>query len=116
MMVLVATLRSTQGRSICIDHSRGTEQQKFFGNNKGISDWILLLESMLQMEAWLKLPELTVFHVRRYQTKVSEILELYKTIGRREEGIMGFKTFKFHAAIHVAVARPEDILNSLGFP
>lgn len=106
MLVLVATLRSSHGRQIMKDNCRGDDQNLAFGTKEAISEWIILLESMLQMEAWLKLPELQVFDVLRYKARVGKILELYKIIGQREEG-MGFKTFKFHGTLHVA----DDILN-----
>ena len=67
---------------------------------------MLLLTTLLQCEAWLKEPELRVYDVRRFKTKVKEIMNMEKRIGRRQTG-MGFCTFKFHAALHVA----DDILN-----
>ena len=43
--------------------------------------------------------------VDRLKTKIKEVMMMTKRVGKRTEG-MGFKTFNFHAALHV----PEDIL------
>jgi hypothetical protein len=60
----------------------------------------------LQWEAWLNLPEIPVYEVRRFKTKVRELMEMQKKIGQRTEG-MGFKTFNFHVCLHIG----KDILN-----
>jgi len=76
-----------------------------------INDWILLLETLLQWEAWMKEePEMTVFDVQRARMKIPEIMEMEKYVGQRSEG-MQFRVFKFHASLHL----PDDIL-SFGVP
>jgi hypothetical protein len=105
IVVLLAAIRTTKGRTILLTKCRGT-QRKNFGKIEFIQDWMLLLTSLLQCEAWLKEPELRVYDVRRFKTKVKEIMNMERRIGRRQTG-MGFRTFKFHAALHVA----DDILN-----
>jgi hypothetical protein len=105
IVVLVAVLRSSKGRDLCLNQSRGT-QKEFLGSLEKIKDWILLLETMLQFEVWLNKPELEVFLVKRARTKVRELMGMEKQVGRREDG-MKFKTFNFHAVLHV----PDDILN-----
>jgi len=42
---------------------------------------------MLQMEAWLTLPEIPVFEVQRFEVKVSELMALEKVIGKRSTGM-----------------------------
>ena len=105
MVVLVAVLRSSAGRNLLLTKCRGNQKQ-YFGDAALISDWILLLETLLQFEAWLNLREISVYEVRRFKTKVREMMEMMKKIGQRSEG-MGFKTFKFHVGLHIA----QDMLN-----
>ena len=105
IIVIVSVLRSTKGRTTLLTESRGN-QKGYFGQHWLVRDWVLLLETMLQMEAWLKQDELRVFDVRRLGTKVKEIMALEKRIGDRQEG-MGHRTFNFHAAVHIS----DDILN-----
>jgi hypothetical protein len=105
IVVLLAAIRTTKGRTILLTQCRGT-QKDYFGKIEFIQDWMLLLTTLLQCEAWLKEQELRVYDVRRFKTKVKEIMNMEKMVGRRQAG-MGFRTFKFHAALHVA----DDILN-----
>lgn len=109
MVVLAATLRSSVGRNILLTESRGN-QKKYFGKLQLISDWIMLIETLLQMEAWMMTAEMEVTTVRRFEVKMKEIMSMTKQIGKREEK-MGFKTFNFHAGKHIA----DDIL-SFGVP
>jgi len=105
VLVLLAAIRTTKGRTILLNESRG-KQKQFFGQIEYIKDWMMLLSTCLQWEEWLKQPELRVYDVRRFRTKVRELLGMEKKIGRRQKG-MGHKTFNFHAALHV----PDDILH-----
>ena len=105
ILVLLATIVSASGTNCLLTQCRG-DQKKYFGKIELIQDWVLLLETQLQWEAWLSSPELSVYDVRRSKTKVWELMEMEKKIGRREKG-MGFRTMNFHACLHVA----EDILN-----
>ena len=89
---------------------RRGKSKTFFGNLNLINDWILLLETLLQWEAWMKEPEMTVFDVQRARMKIPESMEMEKYVGQRSEG-MQFKVFKFHASLHL----PDDIL-SFGVP
>ena len=105
ILVLLATIVSTDGTNCLLTECKGG-QKKFFSKVEFLQDWVLLIETMLQWEAWLQQPEISVYDIRRSKTKVREIMEMEKTIGRREKG-MGFKTFNFHAALHVG----DDMLN-----
>ncbi len=88
-----------------LTESRGN-QKEFLADLAKIKDWIMLLESMLQLEAWLKQPTIPVFEIERFEVKVRELMDLEKVIGQRKTG-MGFRTFNFHAAVHMA----DDMLN-----
>ena len=104
MLVLAASLRSSKGRSLVLDTARG-KQKGFFANEGFLNDWIMLIETQLQFEAWLSLPELKVASVERARLKVKELMGMSKVIGKRQEG-MKYQTFNFHGTEHV----PEDIL------
>ena len=105
ILVLLATIRTRAGTNCLLTNCRGN-QKKFFGKVEYIQDWVLLLETQLQWNAWLSLPEISVYDIRRSKTKVREILKMEKRIGKREKG-MAFRTMNFHGALHIA----DDMLN-----
>ena len=100
ILILCTCLRCYEGRTALMNESMG-KQRQYFSERAFIKDWIMLLESMLQMEAWLKLPEIPVFEIQRFEVKVRELMALEKLIGKRSTG-MGFRTFNFHAAVHLS--------------
>ncbi len=104
ILVLTATLRCTQGRRAILEEARGN-QKDFFPNSNFVRDWIMLLETQLQFESWLKSPQLTVQAVERAKTKVCELMGMIKQVGKRQEG-MANTLMNFHGTKHV----PEDIL------
>ena len=71
-----------------------------------LDDWVLLIETLLQWEEWMKSDTMLKKHVRAAQDKHRYIMWLIKKIANRKEG-MGFKVTKFHAILHIA----DDILN-----
>ena len=99
MLVLVATLRSSAGQKAILESNNKVMDEA------AISAWILLLETLLQFESWLKSAEMSVQVVIRLRTKVRELMTLIKVIGRREKG-MKHKTNNFHSTKHV----PDDTL------
>ena len=100
VLVLLATIRSSTGRRLILEAKNDN-----FENQDAISAWILLLETLLEFEAWLKLSEMDVGVVLRLRTKVREVMTLIKSIGQRKKG-MRYKTNNFHSTKHV----PDDIL------
>ena len=104
ILILCTVLRCFAGRRLLLEESRGN-QKKMLGQIHLIKNWIMLLETMLQWEAWLKQPSISVFEIHRFEVKVRELMEFEKTIGQRNTG-MKFRTFNFHASLHVA----DDIL------
>lgn len=104
MLVLTAVLCSTRGRTALLNETHG-QQSSFFSTEQDVTNWIMLLETQIQFEAWLKSPSMRVDTVIRMRTKVRELMYLTKNVGKRERG-MGFKTNNFHATKHV----PDDIL------
>lgn len=105
ILVLLATIRCSKGRNLIINQSRGN-QRDFLGERGLVKNWIMLLENMLQWEAWLKLPNISVFDIERSEVKVRDLMTMEKEVGKREEG-MKFRTFNFHACVHLA----DDMLN-----
>jgi len=108
IIVMTAMLRCTAGRK-AINNARG-QQKSFFPNEYYVRDWIMLLETQLQFEQWLKLPEMEVAAVERAQLKVCELMGMIKRVGKREASSkgksMGNNLMNFHGTKHV----PEDIL------
>jgi hypothetical protein len=106
LLVLAAVLRSTAGLKVL----REKAKKKYFGKDEFIKDWIMLLETMLEWEMWLKQENMKVSEVKRSKAKNRVVLKLIKAIGRRKTG-MGLKLMKFHVVVHLA----DDIL-SFGVP
>jgi hypothetical protein len=97
LLVLAAILQCKEGRRIIT-----TGRRKIFREIGQISDWILLIDTLLQWEAYLNLSQMRKIHVRRLQKKHRYLLYLLKRIGARDKG-MGFKVMKFHAVLHLAL-------------
>ena len=108
ILVLLSVLRSKEGYDALKE--MGPLKKKFgpqicFKKDSHIQNWILMLETLLEWEEWLKKPELSVREVKRCRKKFREIMELMKLVGARTKG-MGFNIQCFHATVHV----PDDIL------
>ena len=101
LLCILAVLRSDKGRKLLT-----TKKRKHFGDPALYNDWVMLIETLLQWEEWLKSPTLTKKSVHRAKRKHRYIMFLIKKIGKRVEG-MGLKTTKFHGILHIA----QDILN-----
>ena len=99
LLIMSAILRCKSGQDL-LKKARG----KNFREKWQRQDWTLLVETLLQWEAYLKEPKMTRKHVKRLEKKHRFLLFLLKKIGRRSEG-MGFKVMKFHAVLHLS----EDI-------
>ena len=98
LLLIAAVLRSTKGREML-------SKNKHFQEEAHVKDWLLLVESLLEWEAYLCEPKMRVADVKRLDHKNRFIMYLFAKICRRTEG-MGLKVFKFHAIIHMA----RDIL------
>jgi hypothetical protein len=82
MLVLVATLRSTEGRKAILE-----AKCENFPDETSILAWIMMLELQLQFESFLKLRTMSVGTVIRLRTKIRELMALTKSIGRRKKGM-----------------------------
>jgi hypothetical protein len=103
LLVLLVVLRSTKGRE-CLMTQRGAKD--FFGTQEQVADWIMLLESLIQWEVWLRQPSMKTSEIHRAKRKHKFMMALFKKIVRRQEG-MGLKITKFHVILHLV----EDILD-----
>ena len=71
-----------------------------------VDDWVLVIETLLQWEEWMKSETMNRKHVKAAKDKHRYIMYLIRKVAKRSKG-MGLKTTKFHAILHIA----DDILN-----
>jgi hypothetical protein len=96
LLIMAAILRCDMGQAIL-----RSARKKNFRQTWQVQDWILLVETLLQWEAYLTLARMEKKHVRRLKKKHRFIMFLLKKVGNRVKG-MGFKVMKFHAILHLA--------------
>ena len=101
LLCMAAVLVSKAGRAR-LARKDGFKQK----NQASVQDWILLVETLLQWEAWLKQDQLQRKHVVESEQYHRYIMYIVKTTGKRKAG-MGLKILKFHAIMHMTT----DILN-----
>ena len=106
LLNLLMLLRTDKGQELLgkIQRKKG-QADKTFSPIK-VENWVLLLETLLEWEEWLRSEEMKKFHVLRARKKHRYIMHLVKRIGNRTKG-MGLKLTKFHCIMHIA----DDILN-----
>jgi len=103
LLVILTIFRSTKGRE-------ALARRKHFKEAEALDDWILLVETMLQWEAYLNEKEMCKKHLQRLKRKNRYIMWLTRKIANRTKG-MGLKLIKFHAILHAV----EDIIQ-FGIP
>ncbi len=97
VMLLIATvLFSNKGHEILTSGRRS-----HFGQNDGVTEWTILVETLLMWEEWLKSDEMDVKDVERAERKHRYIMYLLRKVAPRGEG-MGWKIIKFHGITHMA--------------
>ena len=102
LLLIAVILRSTKG-------SEMLSKKKTF-KEKGLQeDWLMLVQLLLEWEAYLCEPQMQKSHVHRLKKKHQSLLYILKRVAPRKkrgygevEG-MGFKIFKFHAVLHLAL-------------
>ena len=99
LLCMLIVLRSGKGKQLV------GQKRKVFAAAR-LDDWILLLETMLEWEQWMRSPQLLKKHVKAAREKHRYIMYLVKKVANRKAG-MGLKLTKFHAILHIA----DDILN-----
>ena len=93
LLIMAAVLASKKGRELLF-------QRKKFGKEEGLRDWTLLVELMLEWEAYLGEKVMKREHVVRLQKKHRFIMYIMKQVADRTSG-MGLKIMKFHAIMHM---------------
>jgi hypothetical protein len=98
LLIMAGILRSVEGKTklLNLPRHRLTENQ--------LKDWVMLVDTLLQWEAYLKSGQMYRKHVERLHKKHQWLLHMLKFVGARRKG-MGFKLVKFHAILHLS----EDI-------
>lgn len=98
LLVMAALLRSTLGRKLL-------KAKKIFGKENGLRDWTLLVELLLEWEAFLCENRMKRSHVTKLAQKHRYIMYIIQNVAKRAKG-MGLKIMKFHAITHLV----QDIL------
>ena len=98
LLIIAAILRSTEGRRLLSAH----KHLRFARDKTLIDDWVLLVETLLLWEEWLKSEEMHKKDIHRAKEKHLYIMYLVKKTARRTKG-MGLKIVKFHAIMHMAL-------------
>jgi hypothetical protein len=93
LLIIAAVIRSTAGREMMLTRKR-------FGGEAGVRDWSLLVELLLEWEAFLCMKKMNRKDVKRLAKKHVFIMYIIKEVARRSKG-MGLKLMKFHAIIHL---------------
>ncbi len=93
LLVIAAVLRSTMGRELLYRRSK-------FGKKEGLQDWTILVELLLEWEAYLCLREMRKDHVKKLDRKHRYIMYIMKNVAKRTKG-MKMKLMKFHAITHM---------------
>ena len=101
ILLLAAVLQTAAGKKI-ISKQRGSDLK----DEIVYTDWILLLETLLQWEAYMKLEQMQTKHVKRLEKKHRYLFHLLKRVMKRTSG-MGMRLVKLHALLHLCL----DILN-----
>ena len=94
LLVILCVLKSNLGKS----HLK--RRRKHFGKPADIPDWILLLETLLTWESFLKQTEIKKSHVTRLKNKNRYVMFLIKKVIKRTEGMM-MRIPKFHQILHI---------------
>jgi hypothetical protein len=95
LLIMLCILRSSAGR-----HIMGKSKKGKFSSDIKVDDWILLVETLLQWEAYLCGEEMLVKDVKKLDKKHRFIMFLMRRIAHRTVG-MGLKILKFHIIIHM---------------
>jgi hypothetical protein len=93
LLVIAAVLRCDKGRELLQTSDNFKDVQR-------INDWSLLVERVLEWEAFLNESEMDAEHVIKLNRKNRYIMYLIKKTANRKKG-MGLKLMKFHVIIHM---------------
>ena len=94
LLLLLVQVTSTSGSNIL----RGS--RKGFKTEEQLSDWALLLEMLLILEAYLNEPVMETRDVKKLLQGIRYIMYLVRQVAPRQKG-MGLKFLKFHVLLHI---------------
>jgi hypothetical protein len=93
LTVIASVLRCKKGHDLL-------SEKEPFSDPAFYKDWVLLVERLLEWEAFLNEPEMTIKQMRQLNKKNRYIMSLIKRTVNRTKG-MGLKLTKFHVIIHM---------------
>ena len=93
LLNMAAILASTKGRNLL-------GKKRKFGQDVGLADWTLLVELLLQWEAYLNQDKMKRSDVMRLGKKQRYIMYIMACVAKRTKG-MGLKIMKYHAIVHM---------------
>lgn len=93
LLIMAAVLVSTKGREML-------STKRKFKKDERKDDWILLVELLLEWEAYLCQPRMKKSQVARLGMKNRYIMYIMTRVAKRSEG-MGLNLMKFHAIVHL---------------
>ncbi len=93
LLIMAAILRSEKGRTLLL-------KRKSLGGENGLRDWSLLVELMLEWEAFLCEKRMLRSDVVRLAKKHRFLMYIMRKVANRKKG-MGLKIMKFHAILHL---------------
>ena len=93
LLIMAAVLRSSKGRELLMKRKR-------FGKKEGLKDWSMLVELLLEWEAYLCERKMKREHVVKLKQKHKVLLHLLKAVAQRKKGRQ-WKLMKFHAVLHL---------------
>ena len=95
LLLMAAVLQTSKGKQL-LRSSKGST----FKSDVVYRDWVLLLETLLQWEMFMRQEEIHRKHVKRLEKKHQYLLFLIKKVIKRTKG-MGTNLVKFHAILHL---------------
>ena len=95
LLVLLACIQSTGGWEVIKGGKHQTKKDVAH-----MKDWVMLLETLLEWEAWLCQPELKMRYVKKLNLHNRYIMYLICKVANQVKG-MGLKIVKFHALLHL---------------
>jgi len=103
LLCLFTAISSAKGRNLL-------EKQPKWRECGVIKDWIVMLETSLEWEAWPNGDKMMKSDVHKAKTKHRHIVHLMRKVAARTSR-MGLKLMKFHGILHMA-----DVILNFGVP
>ena len=97
LLVMLVLIHSVEGRSI-LKRSRSRK----FKTDAQISEWSLLLEILLEWDAYLNSEEMSVRDLKKMGEKNRYVMHLIRKVAQRKEKTQKWKLMKFHAIFFFA--------------